>query len=169
MSDRQPSLFDLFGAHTRGPVGAPFTPGSDTSEEAAESISEVAGRLRRRVYAHIVECGDVGTIDDTAEVVLDMKHTTYTARRGELVKQGLVRDSGSTDKTRSGRNAVLWVMVPGDEIEAAKKAYRAQEHRRTLVRAAHAKIKEMADTELGDFIASDDSGGWGDIFGYYEE
>ena len=168
MSNDQPSLFDLFGARVRGPVGAPFTPGSTTSREAAESVAEVAGRLRRRVYAHIVECGEAGTTDDAAEVVLDMKHTTYTARRGELVKQGLVRDSGNTTKTRSGRNAVLWVMVPGDEIEAAKKAYQAQESRRTLMRAAMSKIKEMADDELEDFISSDetsDEDAFLDLFG----
>jgi len=115
-----------------------------------------------------VECGEAGTTDDAAEVVLDMKHTTYTARRGELVKQGLVRDSGNTAKTRSGRNAVLWVMVPGDEIEAAKKAYQAQESRRTLMRAAMSKIKEMADDELEDFISSDetsDEDAFLDLFG----
>ena len=40
-----------------------------------------------------------------------MKHTTYTARRGELVKRGLVADSGHKAKTRSGRRATIWVAV----------------------------------------------------------
>jgi hypothetical protein len=105
-------LFDLFGTKTEGgPVGAPYTKGSLTSLEAAEAIADVAGRLRRRVYQHVVTCGATGTTDDAAEVALDMKHTTYTARRGELVKQGLVADSGHKGTTRSGRRATLWVAI----------------------------------------------------------
>ena len=103
-------LFDLFGTKVGG-VGAPYTKGSLTSLEAAEAIADVAGRLRRRVYQYIVSCGASGTTDDGAEVALDMRHTTYTARRGELVKQGLVADSGHKGTTRSGRRATLWVAV----------------------------------------------------------
>jgi len=104
-------LYDLFGTKTEGPAGAPYTKGSITSMEAAEAIADVAGRLRRQVYQYIVSCGASGTTDDAAEVALDMKHTTYTARRGELVKRGLVADSGHKAKTRSGRRATIWVAV----------------------------------------------------------
>jgi len=102
---------------------APYTPGSDTSQEAAEAIADVTGTLRRRVYEHIVSCGEGGTTDDAAEAVLDMKHTTYTARRGELVKQGLIANSGQKGTTRSGRRAALWVAVnPENAVELAEKA-----------------------------------------------
>lgn len=151
MSD---DLFSMFGNRVRGPVGAPYTPDSDTSREAAESVAEVAGKIRRQVYRYIVSCGDDGTTDDAAEQVLDLKHTTYTARRGELVKQGLVRDSGFREKTRSGRNAAVWVAVPEDEIEDAKLEAAATEDRRNLERAAFAIVKAMDDADLRYFVKS---------------
>jgi len=102
---------------------APHTPGSDTSKEAAEAIADVTGALRRRVYEHIISRGSEGTTDDAAEETLEMKHTTYTARRGELVKQGLVANSGKKGLTRSGRRAVLWVAINSDNaVELAEKA-----------------------------------------------
>ncbi len=107
---------------------APYTKGSDTSREAAADISKVLHALQRQVYENIVKCGANGTTDDAAEFRLGMKHTTYTARRGELVKKGLVADTGNRSKTRSGKNAVQWVAVdPGNEaalIEAAKERER---------------------------------------------
>ena len=170
MSD---DLFSLFGNRVRGPVGAPYTPDSDTSREAAESVAEVAGKIRRQVYNYIVSCGDDGTTDDAAEQALDLKHTTYTARRGELVKQGLVRDSGDRSKTRSGRNAALWVAVPEDEIEQAKLDAAAAENRRNLERSAFALIKTMSDDDLRYFVKThgeqdegeDDAGAFFSLFG----
>ena len=165
MSD---DLFSMFGNRVRGPVGAPYTPDSDTSREAAESVAEVAGKIRRQVYEYIVSCGDDGTTDDAAEQVLDLLHTTYTARRGELVKQGLVRDSGSRDKTRRGRNAALWVAVPEDEIEDAKQEAAASEDRRNLESAARAILKGMSNDELRYFVNSHEQGddeSFFDLFG----
>tara|TARA_Y100000593_G_C4153904_1_gene258478 strand:- start:116 stop:547 length:432 start_codon:yes stop_codon:yes gene_type:complete len=96
--------------------------------------------LQKKVYDNIVRCGDVGTTDDAAEQKLDMKHTTYTARRGELVKMGLVKDSGERAKTRSGKNAVRWVAVdPGNETELVAQAKQREKEKlkaapKTLVR-----------------------------------
>ncbi len=156
-------LFDLFGSRVSGPVGAPYTSNSDTSREAAESVAEVAGRLRRKVYEHIVASGDSGTTDDAAEVLLEMKHTTYTARRGELVKQGLVRDSGGRGKTRSGRNAVLWVAVPEHEIEQAKEEYKATEKQRKLQREVMDIIKTWDTDQLESFLRRQDAMTWRNV------
>ncbi len=165
-------LFDLFGTRVNGPVGAPFTSGSDTSREAAESVAEVAGKIRRQVYRYIVSRGDDGTTDDAAEEVLDLKHTTYTARSGEVVKQGLVRDSGFRDKTRSGRNAALWVAVPEDEVEDAKLEAAAAGERKTLERAALAILKTMSDDDLREFVrdpVEEDSDSEVDMLDFYSE
>ena len=148
-------LLETFGflePDRNGPVGAPYTPNSVTSREAAESIADVAGRLRRQVYQYIVSRGDGGTTDDGAEVVLDMKHTTYTARRGELVKQGLVTDSGNKGVTRSGRRATIWVAVPEHEIEQAKEKYKAAEKHRQLEREAMNIIKTWTTDQLEAFL-----------------
>ena len=121
---------------------APYTKGSDTSMQAAADISKVLHTLQRKVYDNIVRCGDVGTTDDAAEHKLDMKHTTYTARRGELVKMGLVKDSGDRGKTRSGKNAVKWVAIdPGNEAELIERAVLREKEKlkaapKTLVRAS---------------------------------
>jgi len=114
---------DLFG-FGQAEVDAPYTKGSATSYEAAKDISRDASTLRQQVYRHIQAQGPKGTTDDAAEAVLGMKHTTYTARRGELVKKGLVADSGRTGKTRSGRKAVLWVAATGENREELEETAR---------------------------------------------
>lgn len=45
---------------------------------------------------------------DAVEVALEMRHQTAAARIRDLVKAGILRDSGRTAPTRSGRKAVIW-------------------------------------------------------------
>lgn len=87
----------------------PFQPHSDTSREAAESID--ANTLRERVHRYIREQGPFGATDDEVQYELDMNPSTQRPRRIELVQQGRVRDSGRKRKTRSGRNATVWVVA----------------------------------------------------------
>jgi len=86
-----------------------FNRGSDTSEEAAESIAKDTQRLRRLVYEEIRESG--GLSCDEIEERLGMKHQTCSARVHDLHALGRIRDSGMRRKTRSGRNAIVWVLV----------------------------------------------------------
>lgn len=87
---------------------------NETSLEAKDSIKPVASNLRESIYQYLLSCEN-GSTDDAGEVVLGMKHTTYTARRGELYKKGLVINSGIKSKTRSNRNAWVWVAVPKEK------------------------------------------------------
>jgi hypothetical protein len=89
----------------------------ETSFEASDSITEVASNLREAVYQYLMTCEN-GSTDDAGELVLNMKHTTYTARRGELFKKGLVVNSGVKSKTRSNRNAWIWKAVPKERVVA---------------------------------------------------
>lgn len=94
----QPSLF------------APRPPAqmhSGPSLEASDAIRPKAGRLRERVLAHLRAHG--GATDDEIQAALDMPPSTQRPRRVELVRAGLVRDSGEKRKTRSGRRAAVWV------------------------------------------------------------
>lgn len=79
---------------------------SVTSVLASEEIEPSVGRLQALVLAELKERGpgtDEELIDRTG-----LSPNTLRPRRRELQLKGLIRDSGSTRQTRSGRSAVLW-------------------------------------------------------------
>jgi hypothetical protein len=88
-------------AHHNAPRG--------TSDVAARRIRGAVPRLRDRVLAFLASLGADGATDEEAETALRMKPQTYTPRRGELVKAGLVADFGRRRSTMSGRPAAVWV------------------------------------------------------------
>jgi len=97
-----PSLFDDDPA-------PPAQAHSPTSRAAADGIAPVSGELRRRVYEHLVGRGEDGATDEEMQGALAMGASTQRPRRIELVELGLVKDSGRTRRTKSGRSAVVWV------------------------------------------------------------
>ena len=88
----------------------PFVGDSVTSREAAASLPN-AGTLRRAVLDWLRNHTEEGLTDEEIQIDLGMPPSTQRPRRVELVNAGLVRDSGSVRKTRSGRNAVVWKAV----------------------------------------------------------
>ncbi len=86
---------------------------STTSERAAQQIAGRADSLRRKVLAFIQGAGPCS--DDDIQDYLGMNPSTQRPRRIELCKLGLVRDSGLTGKTRSGRACTLWVACAAGE------------------------------------------------------
>ncbi len=87
----------------------PYQRHSVTSRAAAAEILPKAGTLRRLVYDYIFTAGEYGRTDEEAQVYLRLNPSTQRPRRIELVNAGLVRDSGRTRPTRSGRQATVWV------------------------------------------------------------
>lgn len=83
---------------------------SDTSVAAAEAIKPRADTLRGIYLAWLTENGPA--TDEQAQEALSMPASTQRPRRVELCRAGLVRDSGRTALTRSGRRAVRWEVVP---------------------------------------------------------
>jgi hypothetical protein len=81
---------------------------SATSQAAAEEIAPRAGTLRAAVLATLQHAID-GLTDEQMQDMLGMGASTQRPRRVELVQAGLVRDSGRTRLTRSGRKATVWV------------------------------------------------------------
>ena len=74
------------------------------------STSEIvssAATLRQRVYECLKLCEN-GATDEEMQVSLEMDGSTQRPRRVRLVELGMVRDSGRTSTTNSGRNAVVW-------------------------------------------------------------
>ena len=66
--------------------------------------------LRHRIYTYLLAC-PFGATDEQMQRDLSLGSQTQTPRRGELVKLGLVEDSGQTGLTQRGRTARLWQAV----------------------------------------------------------
>ncbi len=86
-----------------------FAAGSDTSAAAALSVAADTPRLREMVLFAVRATGDQGMTCDEAEMLLGMRHQTISARFTELRDGGWIRDSGQRRRTRSLRNAAVWV------------------------------------------------------------
>ena len=93
-----------------------FAVGSDTSRAAAESVSEVKGWMRRRVWKALNRRGDRGATDEELQRALRMNPSTERPRRVELVESELVIDSGRRRPTRSGRMAVVWTVREREQV-----------------------------------------------------
>lgn len=93
-----------------------FQAHSETSRQAALSKYYSVGTERSRVLRCLRDHPD-GLTDEELQDVLNMNPSTERPRRIELMDANppLVRDSGRTRKTRSGRNAVVWVARPVQE------------------------------------------------------
>lgn len=98
------------------PEGVGFVKGSDTSEQAAQHVAKRVETLRLRVFRAIQLCSGanepeakLGMTCDEVEHALEMSHQTASARIHDLAKQERIFDSGLRRKTRSGRNAVVWI------------------------------------------------------------
>jgi len=85
---------------------------SETSLDAAESMSEKAPTIRDRVFRHLLYMGDVGATDEQIQLALDITVSTEVPRRRELQLLGKIKDSGNTRKTTTKRTAVVWVVGP---------------------------------------------------------
>jgi hypothetical protein len=90
---------------------APYQPHSPTSIAAAVAITPDTPTLRRQVLDYIVSQGQRGATDEQIQEALAMNPSTQRPRRIELVRDGLVRDSGTTRLTGSGRKAVVWTVT----------------------------------------------------------
>lgn len=87
-----------------------------TRKTSIQALKSVLASLneQRRIVANAIRRSRHGLTDEELGLPtwLDVHHNALRARRGELVKMGLVRDSGRTRKTRSGRAAIVWEINP---------------------------------------------------------
>jgi hypothetical protein len=80
-----------------------------TSIEASLHIRHAAPSMRQRVLQYIRDRGRDGSTDEECQFALCLKTQTQTARRNELMRDGLVVNSGRTRPTTSGCKATVWV------------------------------------------------------------
>lgn len=83
--------------------------GVATSDAAAASIVKDVARLKAIVLDAIKREG--GLTCDEVEIVTGLRHQTASARVYDLKKVGRIVDSGTRKKTRSGRDAIVWVVA----------------------------------------------------------
>ena len=100
--------FELDGLVDR--ANPPFQGHSPTSRAAAQQIASPARSLKSRVHDFIARRGDSGCTDEEIQIALEMNPSTQRPRRVDLVRDGVGEDSGRQRKTRSGRNATVWVI-----------------------------------------------------------
>lgn len=87
---------------------APFAAGSDTSQEAADSLDEVVlAEQEAQVYG-AVHRAEYGLTCDEAEILLRMPHQSASARLRELVLQGHLVVTPERRRTRRGRFAHVY-------------------------------------------------------------
>jgi hypothetical protein len=80
-----------------------------TSRDAAKDIAADSHTLRQMVLAWLVKAGDEGATDIEMQHGLEMDPSTQRPRRVELVRAGLVEDSGKKRiNPRSGKRCVVW-------------------------------------------------------------
>ncbi len=123
---------------------------SDTSIAAADAIAPAAHTLRAAVYDAIRAAGAEGMTDEELQDSIPMAASTERPRRGELVARNLVRDSGNTRPTRSGRQATIWVAVGDDRIPTPAPASRdgqARPRDRIAEQANRAALKQWVKRE----------------------
>lgn len=89
-------------------VTLPLAP-TATQLEAANLALPRSGTARAKLYDLIVEAGERGVTDEEAQWQLGMSANTQRPRRNELMRAGLIKDSGRTRQTRSGARATVWV------------------------------------------------------------
>lgn len=88
----------------------PYQPHSPTSRAAAVMAEPMAGTAKARVLEVIRRAFHAGMTDEEIQAC-GIVANTQRPRRVELVRAGLVRDSGRTRKTASGAESVVWVAV----------------------------------------------------------
>lgn len=101
----------LFDAPAPAPPMPPAQRHSATSMEAARLISGKAATLREKVRQFLELRGKAGATDEEIQSALVMAANTERPRRRELEQAGIVRDSGMTRTTTSGRAATVWVLA----------------------------------------------------------
>jgi hypothetical protein len=90
-------------------IEPPYARGSETSQAAAASVEPHVNRLEQVVLTAIQFAGLHGMTCDEVEESQALSHQTASARINGLASRRIIMDSGRRRRTRSERQAVVWV------------------------------------------------------------
>lgn len=122
----QPGLFNPVNI-AAPTIGRSRRNNPETSKKAAREIAPITGKQRIRVLRMIVDAGAYGLTDAEGREMSGLQVGSQGTRRKELQEAGMVRDSGTTRPTPSGKDAIVWIATnegtqaialidnPGDE------------------------------------------------------
>ena len=120
----------------------------DTSLEAFDAFKPKAKDMGRRIVSYLESCGAEGATDEEMDIAFDTVATrSNRPTRNALTKRKVLVNSGKRRKTRSGRQAIVWVLQQYAEGEVL--AHNSE--RAALLKKARRKLKEMTDDELEVF------------------
>ncbi len=80
-----------------------------TNIAAAKAVRATVAQQRGEVYGYFKNAAD-GLTDEEGYEASGINPNAWRPRRGELVRDGMVVDSGRTRATKSGCKAVVWVV-----------------------------------------------------------
>jgi hypothetical protein len=115
-----------------------------TSLDAYWDSRKTAAVMRATVLAY-VRAQDDGATDDEMDVALNTgKSRSNRPARLELVRMGLVMDSGRRRPTRSNRSAIVWLETPADQVAVQV----AKQKKAILVSALKSRIGRLTLAKL---------------------
>lgn len=88
---------------------------TDTSQEAAEAISEHLGRLQAMSFAAIRDAGSIGLTAEELAMRLRQDRSAIQPRTSELRRKNRIVDSGQRRRNASGKRAIVWIAI---EVQA---------------------------------------------------
>ncbi len=97
-------------------IAPPAVVDRSTSRAAARSVAQGGAQTnRRRVFTAIIDAGNFGRTDEELQIELRLSGNSERPARVWVTREGLVQDSGRRRLTASGRQAVVWIIVPEGE------------------------------------------------------
>jgi hypothetical protein len=90
---------------------APYQRHSATSKAAARGLTPSKVDQDRQSILFALQLYPDGLTDDGLQQITHLPGDSERPRRISLQKDGLIRDSGRKERTRSGKSAVVWVVA----------------------------------------------------------
>ncbi|MGN7161819.1 hypothetical protein [Sphingomonas sp. SAFR-052] len=90
--------------------------GVETSREAAEMIGPLSSRLRAVVHGILYRHPMGLTVEEVCKIA-DMPRYSLQPRHTELLKLGMIRDTGERRHNESGARAIVWRATVLDRME----------------------------------------------------
>ena len=82
-----------------------------TAQNAGNEVLYRSGTLRRLMYDLLEHRGLSGHTDDELEAYFQRSHQTISSARNTLSSDGFIIDSGKRRTTRTGHDAIVWVLA----------------------------------------------------------